>query len=147
MSGKDVGRQTWWAVCLVALASMAGCGSGGSDKPTAPLEGAVTLDRQPIAKGTIDFLPQGKGQASPISAQIVDGRYAAEGVPLGSVLARIKASRQGREIAIPHSEEKYTEEVSLIPLKYAQGISIEVPKDGGTRDFELTSNYTLRGQE
>ena len=128
------------AVCALALATMAGCGSGGSDKPTARLEGAVTLDSQPIAKGTIDFLPQQKGQATPVTARITEGRYQIEGVPLGKVLARIKATKEtGREIAIPHSDEKYMDEVNLIPMKYAQGISIDVTKDGGTRNFDLTS--------
>ncbi|MCX7427113.1 MAG: hypothetical protein NTW96_15995 [Planctomycetia bacterium] len=141
MSAAGYGRGgASLAVCMVALVTMAGCGAGGSDKPSTRLEGAVTLDRRPIAKGTIDFLPQQKGQAAPVTAQIVDGRYKVEGVPLGKVLARIKAGKEtGREIAIPHSEEKYREEVSLIPLKYAQGISLEVTEDAGTRDFELTS--------
>lgn len=143
MSGTDfdLGRSgAWLAVCAVAMATVAGCGAGRSDKPTARLEGAVTLDSQPIAKGTIDFLPQQKGQATPVTAQITEGRYQIEGVPLGKVLARIKATKgTGREIAIPHSDEKYMEEVNLIPLKYAQGIPIEVAEGGGTHDFELTS--------
>ena len=123
-----------------AMLALSGCGGGGSDKPTTHLEGAVTLDKQPIAKGTINFIPQGKGQAQPASAEIVDGRYRAEGVPLGKVLVRLKASKEtGREIAIPRSEEKYMETVSIIPRKYATGIPIDVKADTKTRDFELSS--------
>jgi hypothetical protein len=134
--GRGGLAAAWVAVMLAA----AGCGSGGPTKPTGHLEGAVTLDGQPIIRGTISFFPQQKGQAQPSKAQIVDGHYKAEGVPLGKVLVRISATKEtGKEIAIPHSNEKYAETVSIIPPKYRSGISLQISADTKTHDFQLSS--------
>ena len=98
----------------------------------------MTLDGKPIAEGTISFLPQGSGQASPASAEIADGRYEARAVPLGKVLVQITATQQtGRMIT--GSGEPVPEILSIIPRKYAEGISIEVTGDNATQDFPLTS--------
>ena len=134
------GRLLGAALLGAATALLTGCGLGGPERPSTHLEGAVTLDQQPIAKGKISFIPQQKGQAQPAAAEIVDGHYQAEGVPLGKVLVRISATKEtGKEIAIPHSDEKYMETVSIIPRKYAQGISIDVSAEQKTHDFELSS--------
>ena len=134
------GRGGLAAAWLVVLLAAAGCGRGGPDKPSTHLEGAVTLDERPIAKGKISFIPQQKGQAQPAAAEIVEGRYQADGVPLGKVLVRFSATKEtGKEIAIPDSDETYMETVSIIPRKYAQGISIDVGADKKTHDFKLSS--------
>jgi hypothetical protein len=130
---------TWIALFLIAPV-LAGCGSGKPKAPSARLEGTVKLDGAPIAKGTINFIPQGSKQAQPDSAPIIDGRYAAQAVPLGKVLVMIRASKEtGKMISIPDSKEQYADVVEIIPQKYAQGIPIEVSGDKPTWDFDLTS--------
>ncbi len=128
------------AAGAVVAAALTGCGSGGPKAPSTSLTGNVTLDGQAIAKGTINFMPQEAKQAQPASAPIADGRYSAQGVPLGKVLVMIRASKEtGKMIAIPDSKEQYPETVEIIPRHYAQGIPIEVAPDTGTKDFPLTS--------
>lgn len=137
------GRRGWTgaaAVWAAALALAGGCGPGGPKQPSTPLAGNITLDGQPIAKGTINFIPQEAKQAPAASAPIVDGRYSAKAVPLGKVLVMVRASREtGKMIAIPDSKEQYPETVEIIPAKYAQGIAVEVAPGAGTKDFELTT--------
>jgi hypothetical protein len=109
-----------------------------SGRPSARLKGKVTLDGAAIAEGTLNFLPEKSGQAPPASAQIADGYYDARAVPLGKVRVQIIATRETGRM-IPGSSQPVPEVLSLIPAKYAQGISIEVTGDNPQQDFPLTS--------
>jgi len=121
----------------LGLVFLAGCGKE-SDGRSARLKGRVTLDGKPIAQGTINFLPEKSGQTPPASAQIADGYYEARGVPLGKVRVQITATRETGRM-IPGSSQPVPEVLSIIPPKYAQGISIEVTGDNPQQDFPLTS--------
>jgi len=126
------------AAAGLLLLGLAGCGEESSEN-TARLKGSVTLDGDPIAKGTINFLPEEPGQAAPASAQIAAGQYDVKAVPLGKVRVQIIATREtGRMIT--GSSEPVPEVLSIIPPKYAQGISIQVTGDNSQQDFPLTSN-------
>lgn len=71
------------ALALAALASvLAGCGAAN------PVTGAVTYDGQPVAKGSITFVPaDGKGPSS--GGAIENGRYSIEDVPPGEKIVQI----------------------------------------------------------
>jgi len=124
------------AVGLV-LVFLAGCGKE-SDGRSTRLKGRVTLDGAAIAEGTISFLPEKSGQSPPASARIADGYYDARAVPLGKVRVQITATRETGRM-IPGSSQPVPEVLSIIPPKYAQGISIEVTGDNPQQDFPLTS--------
>ncbi|WP_435019843.1 hypothetical protein TA3x_001508 [Tundrisphaera sp. TA3] len=69
-----------WARGLGSLliGLMAGCGGGeitDDGLPREPVSGRVTWKGQPLAKGLIQFIPDGQGQVAPIVAPITDGRY------------------------------------------------------------------------
>ena len=79
------------AVGLMLLC-IAGCGEE-SDVPAARLKGRVTLDGNPIAEGTINFYPEGSGQAPPgwkIPADGGAGGGSIETLDIGGI--RLKAS-------------------------------------------------------
>ncbi len=65
----------------------------GSRKGT--VSGTVTLDGQPLAVGTIAFIPsQGPGASAPIE----DGKYSVERVPTGKVSVTVDANAAKRQI-------------------------------------------------
>ena len=126
------------AAAGLVLLGLAGCGEESSEN-TARVKGRVTLDGDPIAEGTINFLPEEPGQAAPASSQIAEGQYDARSVPLGKVRVQIIATKEtGRMIR--GSSEPVPEVLSIIPPEYAQGISIQVTGDNSQQDFPMTSN-------
>ena len=126
------------AAAGLVLLGLAGCGEESSEN-TVRLKGRVTLDGDPIAEGRINFLPEEPGQATPASAQIADGHYDAKAVPLGKVRVQIIATKETGRM-IPGSSQPVPEVLSIIPPRYAQGISIQVTGDNSQQDFLLTSN-------
>jgi hypothetical protein len=61
-------------ICLLVLfAALLGCGK--QDPNRGQVTGAVEVDGQPVAKGSIDFKPI-DGNTATTSGDIVDGRYA-----------------------------------------------------------------------
>jgi hypothetical protein len=110
----------------------------GCAKSAARLEGTVTLDGHPIAKGTLQFVPQGAERLPPVSAAIKDGHYTASAVPLGKVRVLISATRKAGRMKREYSQP-YEEIVSIIPKAYEDGIAIEVTGNDAARNFELTS--------
>src|SRR5262249_24174053 len=78
----------------VALSLVSGCGLSKSAPPRANLEGIVTLDGRPLSEGTMQFMPQVKGQAPPSMAVIAEGRYVAAGVPKGKVRVLLNATKK-----------------------------------------------------
>lgn len=123
----------FWAITCVIL--IAGCGEAGVDGAT--VDGAVTIDGTPIADGSLEFIPQQEGSGPAAGAQIVDGRYTADQVPLGQVRVIIRATKKTGRMVTDYSEP-YEEEVSIVPSRYAAGEVIEV-SGNMSRDFALTS--------
>jgi hypothetical protein len=142
---NDTGRDRTQAgpgkrlLAVIVLGSvLAGCGSGKPAYPAARLEGGVTVDGRPIAKGNVQFLPQGPGKAPVTQASIVDGRYVAAAVPRGKVRVLLTATQETGKMVAAYSEP-HPEVVNLIPEKYRSGIEIEVTADNLSQDFALTS--------
>jgi hypothetical protein len=66
-------RLSLASVVFVALGLAVGCSGSGDDLPREPVSGTVTLDNQPLASGTISFIPvagQGGGGGT-----ITDGKF------------------------------------------------------------------------
>jgi hypothetical protein len=151
MSDRRIGRPRDFAACkataaravfvalLCAIVAATGCNSGR--KPgTARLEGRVTIDGQPPpagAIGSIAFRPTGKGQ--PTSAQIVDGKYKCEDVPLGDVVASVQLVLPTGKM-VSEGGRSFQELRNLVSSKHDQGINLNVTGDNPNQDFELAGN-------
>jgi hypothetical protein len=137
---------------LVALALLAGCGSGGSG--IAPVSGLVTLNGKPVAKVAVMFQPvaaPGAVNAGPGSYGITDedGRYTLQLVgkeTKGAVVGKHKV----RFIAYPDAidttndrPQKRPKSASQIPAKYndLEGkMEFEVGASGtDSANFQLVS--------
>lgn len=120
--------------CLLFCLGVCGCGVSG-DEHLVRIKGKVTIDRQPVQSGSLQFLPQGEGIAA--GAAINNGEYEAAIAP-GKSRVIITATRPTGE-AIQEYSTSIPEVVSIVPAKYAQGIDIEVARGATSHDFILTS--------
>lgn len=127
------------ALSLVGVsiaATLWGC--GGPGYPSVRLEGAVTVDGQPVEAGTISFTPLQPGRGAGVSATIAAGRYAAGNVPQGKVRVDFQATKEtGR--TVEQFGKPYPETVNVIPERCAAGMEIEVGTGDAKRDFNLTT--------
>ena len=123
---------------LVSLAiTLAGCGESGPNHPTAKLAGEVTIDAVPVETGRMQFIPRGKNQAPPTFAEITNGRYAADDVPLGEITITFTAPKLAGEEVINDITLPVYE--NLVPRKYRDGMDFHVDGDDAARDFALKS--------
>jgi len=140
LSISSFGRKAGFFCLGLVVLGLLGCGRQGPTAPTTKLEGMVRVDGQPVAEGVISFFPQGKKQAPPAKAQIRDGRYSADNVPIGPVLVMLSAPKKtGKIQKIPESKAEYEEVVETIPNKYLGGIPLEITENLKTKDFDLSS--------
>jgi hypothetical protein len=121
---------------------LVGCGKNGSGKPTAHLSGTITIDGQPVPDntvGSVTFRPSGSGQASPTTAQVIDGKYDCPNAPQGNVTVFFQLVQQtGKMVGDPGRQAP--EVRSLLADKYSvSGIDLNVTDDNSSQDFALTS--------
>ncbi len=130
---------------LVSLSVIAGCGGPTGDR--VPLAGEVTLDGQPLDRGSIEFHPDGEGSIT--GGVIVDGKFeipAEQGAKPGKYSVRIFASGDSVEVDPdmgpgPEAENVVSEE--LIPAKFntETELTAEVGDQGAeSLRFEITSS-------
>jgi hypothetical protein len=123
---------------LLTLIMLAGCGS----KPTVPgarLAGVVTIDNQPVLKGSVAFTPTGNTRGKAVGVEIKEGRYDCDYVPKGDILVQIYALRPtGKRIEVMGT--KTDEMLDILPKHYRNGFKIEVKEDNLNQDFKLTSS-------
>ena len=122
-------------IALVAV-SLAGCGPRGPGYPATRLEGAVTVDGQPLASGSIQFLPEHAGQGPAVGTTIEDGRYEVENVPLGEVRAIVTSVRRGKRLP-DVGDMPVWEAENLVPENRRGGILIQVTADQPIQDLRL----------
>jgi hypothetical protein len=79
-----VSSSSWWPVLVAVVAVAGGCGTG-----VATVSGTVSLDGQPLAEGTISFLPA-DGATATAGDRIQNGRYSVS-MPPGPKQVRISA--------------------------------------------------------
>lgn len=120
---------------LIATAlGMAGCGNRGYS--TSRLEGRITVDGQPIERGSISFAPLRSDRGPGVSAAVEAGHYVAANVPQGKVRVGFHAVKEtGRSIM--QFGKPYPEAVNVIPDKYRVGMEIEIAGDDAHKDFSL----------
>jgi hypothetical protein len=137
---KPPGVARWgWLAAWLMVVGAPGCGTSGPDYPVAKLAGSITLDGEPIPNGQISFVGRGSQQALPMTAQIVDGKYQADAVPMGPVCVTISAVQLTGRMIQEYSGAN-AESINIIPEKYRSGIEIEVAGDNLQQDFPLVSS-------
>ena len=127
-------------VAVLLMLTAAGC-SAKSNKSL--VEGAVKLDGQPIAKGTIQFFPvDGVGQTA--GASIVDGHYQIQSSPgkMRVVISAPKVVSQRKAYDTPDSPT-IDQVQEQLPERYSSMTKSELTttvEEGKTKqaDFELT---------
>ena len=124
-----------------AMLIIAGCGRGAG---RLPIEGAVTVDGQPLEAGYIVFFPEGPGGGPSAGAEVVDGRYrigAAGGAFAGTFRVEITASRKTDALVYDEfSGQQVAEYRQFLPARYNTQTELraEVTPGGPNRfDFEL----------
>ena len=102
------------ALCLVALAVAARAAAA----ETGSVEGKVTVNGKPLAKGKVIFHPK---ESKPIEAEVKDGDYNAKDVPAGELPVTIEGD------GVP----------KLFQLAKTTPLKLEVKKGKQTHDFDL----------
>ncbi|MBM4095503.1 MAG: hypothetical protein FJ261_01865 [Planctomycetes bacterium] len=125
------------AIVLMAAMVAIGC---GSDAPTHPVKGRVTLDGAPLENGSIRFSPT--GEASPAGGEIKNGEYSLMAPPGESKveITSTKVIGQRKAYNTPDSPMvDITKEV--VPEKYnaRSTLKIEVKAGSNSKDFELST--------
>lgn len=137
---EAIGMRFLPLIVLMALAL-------GCVKPvatnTAHLQGRITINGNDLpqdAEGYIQFMTTKPGQAPPVSVQIQDSTFDAEGVPTGplNVIFNITrlTGRMVREDNAPGATP-YPEREDLVPPAYRAGFAAEVTGDDDGFHFEL----------
>jgi hypothetical protein len=127
-------------IVVVLLAGVPGCPDSESGKPTAHLQGTVTIGGQPIpanAQAHVMFSPVDMSQANSSSSIIENGRFDVPDAPMGTVKVSFDVQRPtGRMEAFApgaRPEEVYE---SLVPEGKAS-TTIEVAGDKSDLNFDL----------
>jgi hypothetical protein len=119
------------AVGATLVISVGGCGS--ADK-TYDLSGTVTFQGKPVPAGSILFEPAAGNKGPSGYAKIKDGRYDTRdpdcrGIIGGPHLVQIRGLD-----GIPRGEL-----LNGVPLFPEHTVTVDLPKENGTRDFEVNS--------
>ena len=103
-------HRAWVALAVMSLAATAGCGG----PPPAVARGRVTLDGEPLAHGTIAFLPaDGKGPTA--GGLVTAGGYEVRGMAPGLKLVRVEGF--DAEAAFPATTDELAEQAAAQPRK------------------------------
>jgi hypothetical protein len=127
-----------WVACLGAV-GVGGCGGSGG-KPTAHLQGTVTLAGKPVpadATAHVSFTPAGKDQAPAASAPIVDGKYDCPGAPEGAVRVFFNITQPTGPEYTTDRGDKARHTKDLLPPKYGSGLELQVAGDNAEQNFDL----------
>ena len=131
-------RQSLYFAVLAGFVALTGCGDGMTR-----IEGTVKLDGQPLADGTITFVPA-DGQTASAGGPIKNGVYSVEAPP-GSKKVEIQASKVVGErpaYAGDPNSPKIPITESIIPARYNTETTLTADLKPGTNDgvnFDLQS--------
>ena len=133
-------RSAAWVLGL-AFAIVCGCGSG---EVLYDIAGSVTFDGQPIPEGSIVFEPDAsQGNMGPAGrAKIVDGRFDTRDEPgRGTIGGPHLVTIMGMDGKMGGDPERPGAEVRLPnPLFRPYQVTVELPKENGTMDFEVPAD-------
>ena len=99
--------QGWSAVVLLGMLALgsSGCGESPDKLPREAVSGSVTLEGQPLVKGTIVFAPTTDKIATTATAGIIEGKYSiprGEGLVPGTYKVAISSFNEIAETKSPH---------------------------------------------
>jgi len=126
---------------LFCLTSFVGCGPNDGLNP---VEGMVTLDGQPIEKGTINMGPMVGQSGTAVGGEIINGVYKVRASE-GEMVVTIR-SQKAVPIENPTADEQahgVTERIEeQIPAKYNQASELKftVVKGKNVQNFELVGD-------
>jgi hypothetical protein len=125
------------SLVVVAISTLlAGCQRGpGYDFTN--LEGSVTVAGRPLTEGSVRFLPRAAGQGSPVGAEIHDGKYAVQHVPLGELDVQFVAIRKTERLPDDANGMQQWAIENLIPEAAREGQVIKVERGQSRCDFRL----------
>ena len=148
---KRSGHQLSFRIlAAVALAGPIGCGGPEDNLPRQAVSGKVSFERQPVVKGSIQFIPTSQDQATGAGAMIDGGSYSiarAQGPVPGRYRVLINApdpesalaaGARGKAELLGNGPVRITKD--LIPKEYnlATKLTAEVkPGQANTFDFDL----------
>ena len=124
-------------VCLV----VAGCGDKPDLPPTARVSGTVTLDGQPLARGSVQFVPDtAQGTEGPSGVGYVDEEGHYEISTAGAAGAIVGHHKISVKAEADYDQTQISMGPSLIPRRYnnpdASGLTAEV-KEGEKNEIPL----------
>jgi hypothetical protein len=121
-----------WRTTLLAAIVLLGCSQGPA---VGTVTGEVTFEGQPVQKGYVIFSPS-DGQSQTAGAEIVDGKFKAERVPVTKMKVELHGVKKtGKKIKAydtpdsPVSEE----EIELLPPKYNFNSELTLDVKPGTQ--------------
>lgn len=126
-------RTSLKVLCCLALLILAGCGDGRR-----AIDGTVTFDGQPLAKGTIEFERTEGGlvregdivQNGRFKVTLPDGKYKIK-VNAQKAVGKIKETNMGQTNEVDVFEE-------LIPDRYNNKTELTLEVNPGTTECKLT---------
>jgi hypothetical protein len=140
------GRSSSALFVCAALGLAVGCTGSGDDLPREAVSGTVTLDNQPLANGSISFMPPvAGGTATSGGSTITNGKFSfprETGLVPGSYNVAIYASQQSAERTKPAQVgggKRSELAKELIPAKYNSQTELKSEiKKGGGNDLTFT---------
>jgi len=132
-------------VAVATALAAPGCGGGGGDNlPRQEVTGTVTLNGQPLAQGTLQFMPMSQEQGTLAGAEVKDGKFTI-GRDKGPVPGGYKVMIFSSGGAAPVSTDAMPGQAppppkELIPPQYnaTTTLNVEVKAEGpNTFDFPL----------
>ncbi len=141
-----IGRKLVLTAALLPL-SVAGCGVSADDTLTREaVSGSVTLDGQPLLKGTVQFMPTGANQATTGSAPIKSGAYTiptAQGLVAGDYSVRIYSAVDAAASVADLPGEPAPPPRESIPAKYNTRTTLSAKVAHGQAN---TFTFDLKGR-
>ena len=128
--------------CLLAASCVLACGCRDANSGRASVEGTVTLDRQPLEKAVISFVPLPGTNSPTAGADVVDGQFvipARVGVFPGRFRVTITASRPtGKKVHDPRWNQMVDEYEQYLPTRYNRTSRLEANVElGAAKRFEF----------
>ncbi|MDX2035345.1 MAG: hypothetical protein SFX72_01740 [Isosphaeraceae bacterium] len=131
------------SLLIIASAVLAGCGEPLDELPRRAIDGSVSLNGEPLAKGTIQFVPRSAEAGTQVGAIIENGRYsiaAAQGPVPGMYGVMISGASDTVAAGEDDPAKPPKPAPDPVPARYNSNTTLEaeVKKEGSnTFSFEL----------
>ncbi len=127
------------AACVPILLTVGLSGCGRARYEHVSLEGQFRIGGRAVEHGGLTFSPLDPERGKGVYAEVRDGRYRADRVPVGAVRVTFTALEYtGREVTIMGVTAP--ESIMIVPRAYRAGMDIQVHAGDTTRDFDLSED-------